>query len=467
MACHDNEEAIFDYRPLLRRAVSKVASQPPDGNEAPDLDSGICFHAIDDAEAFSRYGPGGYHPVVVGDRLDGRYRILNKLGHGSYSTVWLARDETLQRLVAVKVCTADARPRESEILHILNNFSEADGSNVSGPRMLPTLLSTFRVDGPNGTHTCLVTEVTRCSVVEAKRRSTSAPLMLPVARAIAAQLILAVDYLHQNGFVHGDLHLGNVLLKLPRESHFWSDEELLLQCGEPELEPVQTFDDQPIPSGVPSVATLPIWFPMGETNELTLSDAPIVLADFGESYRASQESKFTCCTPAHCRPPESRFEPTTPKSFSSDIWTLACAVWATLAQRPLFDVFWCTEDTATWMQVQTLGKLPDEWWEKWDARVNDFAEDGQPLRRDDSPVYTFDYQFEDAMQGGRRRYEMETMGSAEKEALLGMLRPMLAYKPEQRCSVRDVVASEWMTKYAMPEYERMRALEKKHLNYPD
>lgn len=190
-------------RPLLRRAVSKVASQPPDGNEAPDLDSGICFHAIDDAEAFSRYGPGGYHPVVVGDRLDGRYRILNKLGHGSYSTVWLARDETLQRLVAVKVCTADARPRESEILHILNNFSEADGSNVSGPRMLPTLLSTFRVDGPNGTHTCLVTEVTRCSVVEAKRRSTSAPLMLPVARAIAAQLILAVDYLHQNGFVHG------------------------------------------------------------------------------------------------------------------------------------------------------------------------------------------------------------------------------------------------------------------------
>ncbi|KID74804.1 SRSF protein kinase 1 [Metarhizium brunneum] len=438
--------------------MSKPATQTPDGSRTSESDSGVRFHAIDDAEPFYRYGPGGYHPVAIDDRLGGHYNVLQKLGHGSYSTVWLARDEVLQRLVAVKVCTADASPRESEILSLLRHPSQVDGDgndDALGRGMMPILLNTFHINGPHGTHTCLVTDVARCSVDEGKRRGFYAPLMLPVARAIAAQLILAVAYLHAKGFVHGDLHLGNVLLRLPQKFHLWSEEELLEHCGEPEQEPVQTFGDKPIPSGVPPVATLPVWFPMERIDKLPLSEADIVLADFGESYRPSQESKFECCTPVHFRPPESRFEPTKPKSFSSDIWTLACTVWATLAQRSLFEVFWGTEDDVTGMQVETLGKLPDEWWEKWDAHSEGFTEDGQLIRVEDGPMCTFDHQFEDTIQSGRRKLNMETMDSAEKEALLAMLRPMLAYRPEQRCSVNEVIGSEWMTRYAMPDYERM------------
>lgn len=166
----------------------------------------IRFDAIDDAEPFYRYSPGGYHPVAIGDRLGGHDRLLHKLGYGSYSTVWLARDETIQRLVAVKVCTADASPRESAILSLLRNPSGVDDHGDGGALrrgMIPALLDTFGIDGPHGTHTCLVTDVAPCSVNEAKRRGSYAPLMLPVARAIAAQLILAVAYLHGKGFVHG------------------------------------------------------------------------------------------------------------------------------------------------------------------------------------------------------------------------------------------------------------------------
>lgn len=228
-------------------------------------------------------------------------------------------------------------------------------------------------------------------------------------------------------------------------------------CGEPEIEPAQTLDDRPAPPGVPPVATLPVWFPKERINRLTLLDAHVVLADFGESYRPSQESTFESCVPVHSRPLESRFEPTKPKSLPSDIWSLACSVWAILAQRSLFEMFWCTEDSVTWMQVQALGKPPDEWWEKWDARSKDFTEEGQLLRPDDGPLYTFYYHLEDAMQEGRRRYRMETMGPAEKETLLATLRPMLAYRPEQRCSVEEVLGSEWMVKYALPDYEEMRA----------
>ena len=46
-----------------------------------------------EAEPLNRYRIGGYHPVHLGDTFkNDRYKILHKLGWGSYSTVWLARD---------------------------------------------------------------------------------------------------------------------------------------------------------------------------------------------------------------------------------------------------------------------------------------------------------------------------------------------------------------------------------------
>lgn len=40
-----------------------------------------------------RYSQGGYHPVNLGDTFkNGRYKIAHKLGHGGFSTVWVARD---------------------------------------------------------------------------------------------------------------------------------------------------------------------------------------------------------------------------------------------------------------------------------------------------------------------------------------------------------------------------------------
>ncbi|ATY66322.1 kinase domain [Cordyceps militaris] len=442
--------------PSSRRHMSKPASQSSDISKPSGPDTDIRFHAIDEVESMYRYGPGGYRPMAIGERLAGRYHVLNKLGHGSYSTVWLARDEAVQRLVAVKVCTADANLREPEILGFLGDLPEAD-SNVGawGQALIPALLDRFCIDGPNGTHTCLVSEPTRASLADAVYIGCNLPLPLPVARAIAAQIILAVAHLHDNGVVHGDLHLGNVLFKLPGKCHTWSDEELLASCGEPEEVKVIAFDNKPIPAGVPLVGNVPIWWPMSRVRKLSLVEAHIVLADFGESYRPSQETRLECHAPAPCCPPEARFEPTQPKSFPSDIWSLGCAVWSTLA-FPLFDSFMCDEDTVTKNQVETLGKLPDEWWKRWDARVGAFTEDGQPIRTTEDPVRTFDYQFEYGMQSTRKSLKMETASLAEKEALLAIMRPMLAYRPEERCDVGEILNSEWMTRYAMPDYKRMR-----------
>ena len=43
-------------------------------------------------EGKSAYRPGGFHPVYIGDVYNDRYKVLNKIGYGVYSTVWLVRD---------------------------------------------------------------------------------------------------------------------------------------------------------------------------------------------------------------------------------------------------------------------------------------------------------------------------------------------------------------------------------------
>ena len=67
-------------------AVSDVSGSP--------LKPWDFYFSPEEAEAVESYQPGGYHPVHLGDRYNGQglYKILHKLGFGSYATVWLAKD---------------------------------------------------------------------------------------------------------------------------------------------------------------------------------------------------------------------------------------------------------------------------------------------------------------------------------------------------------------------------------------
>ena len=54
------------------------------------LSSSIEYRWIDGVERLELYEPGGYHPVMIDDLLHNRYRVVDKLGFGGYSTIWLA-----------------------------------------------------------------------------------------------------------------------------------------------------------------------------------------------------------------------------------------------------------------------------------------------------------------------------------------------------------------------------------------
>lgn len=143
---------------------------------------------------------------MIGDCLSDRYDVVHKLGFGTYSTTWLARDRKTKKYVAIKVNVADADMQESKILGSLA-LSNLNDEGHPGKVLIPQVLDKFLVDGPNGRHRCLVTEPGMMSLAEAKDASYCRLFELPVAKAITAQVIQAVAFLHHRGIVHAGMYI--------------------------------------------------------------------------------------------------------------------------------------------------------------------------------------------------------------------------------------------------------------------
>lgn len=108
----------------------------------------VLYEPIEDVERMEYYRAGGYHSVTIGDSFHDRYRVVHKLGHGTYSTIWLARDERSNIYVAVKVCMADSNSLE---IDVLSKLSKPQQSSDMGRTMLPSIWDIFNIHGPTST----------------------------------------------------------------------------------------------------------------------------------------------------------------------------------------------------------------------------------------------------------------------------------------------------------------------------
>jgi serine/threonine protein kinase len=128
---------------------------------------------------------------------------VNKLGHGTFSTAWLAIDDKTSEYVAVKVGTTDADLAEADVLSQLKEGASSAANSKDRPPLIPNVLDRIHLTGPNGTHPCLVTLPARCTLREAKEASGSCLFQLDVARSLAVQLVMAVSIVHPKGYTHG------------------------------------------------------------------------------------------------------------------------------------------------------------------------------------------------------------------------------------------------------------------------
>ncbi|KAF4499187.1 CMGC SRPK kinase [Fusarium agapanthi] len=107
---------------------------------------------ISDTEEPEFYRKDGFHPIHIGDHLDGgRYRIVHKLGHGGFSVVWLAYDSLESIWVALKIVAAsDSSLVEEKAVMCHSIISKMDDERFV------TYKRFFHIEGPNGRHLCLV-----------------------------------------------------------------------------------------------------------------------------------------------------------------------------------------------------------------------------------------------------------------------------------------------------------------------
>ena len=161
----------------------------------------------DSVESLEDYGPGGYHPVHLGDKFsNGRYEVVHKLGYGGYSIVWLCQDLQEQRYVSLKIAVSGLCGPEQQKLHELDIYHALQNGSKEHPgkRFVVSLLDAFIHNGPNGRHRCFVFPVALNNVAAAKAASTDDSCMFPsqIARSIATQLLLGLSYTHACGIVH-------------------------------------------------------------------------------------------------------------------------------------------------------------------------------------------------------------------------------------------------------------------------
>jgi serine/threonine-protein kinase SRPK3 len=155
------------------------------------------------------YRTGGFHPVHLSDVFKkGRYTVIHKLGHGGFATVWLARDGIRQRYVALKILAARLSRDcpEIETLRRLRNSEDHEGK----PYVM-SLLDHFWIDGPNGKHLCVVSEVAGTSIKQFNEcpgfKSGTRRLKAKLARNVALQAAKGLAFIHFTGTVHGGRYL--------------------------------------------------------------------------------------------------------------------------------------------------------------------------------------------------------------------------------------------------------------------
>ena len=145
---------------------------------------------------------GQINPGLI---VAGRYRLLRKLGQGGMGTVWSARNELIDREVAIKMMRPEAAANPVSLQRF---FTEA---KASGRLRHPNITEIFDLGQAEDGSPFLVLELLTGEPLDSVLRRV--PALAPVQTLLLGRSIAAgLNVAHAKGIVHRDLKPANIYL---------------------------------------------------------------------------------------------------------------------------------------------------------------------------------------------------------------------------------------------------------------
>jgi hypothetical protein len=147
-------------------------------------------------------------PLQPGGLLARRYRLIDNIGAGGMSVIWRARDEVLDRVVAIKVL-APSLAADAKFRDMVREEARAAAQLVH-PHV--TAVHDYGEEiAPDGTVTAFVV-MELLSGEELEARLTEGPLPWAEAVETCAQVAEALAAAHRLGIVHRDVTPANIMM---------------------------------------------------------------------------------------------------------------------------------------------------------------------------------------------------------------------------------------------------------------
>ncbi|VAI47576.1 unnamed protein product [Triticum turgidum subsp. durum] len=343
----------------------------------------------------------GHYVFTLGENLTPRYRILSKMGEGTFGQVLECWDLENQESVAIKIVRSLQKYREAAMIEIdvLQRLGKHD---FTGSRCVQ-IRNWF--DYRN--HICIVFEKLGPSLYDFLRKNSYRSFPIDLVREFARQILESVTFMHDLRLIHTDLKPENILLVSP--------------------DTIKVHDYK-IPIRPPKDGSV--------FKNLPKSSA-IKLIDFGSTTFDHQDHNYVVST-RHYRAPEVILG--LGWNYPCDLWSVGCILVELCSGEALFQTHENLEHLA--MMEKVLGPLPKHMIARADRRAEKYFRRGLRL---------------DWPEGAASRESMKAvwklprlqnlvMQHVDHSAgdLIDLLQGLLRYDPDERLKSLRIRGMQWL-----------------------
>ncbi|POS76289.1 serine/threonine protein kinase [Diaporthe helianthi] len=412
---------------------SDIGVTGPGETAVTEQRSGVTVtESSDIEEGRDAYQPGGFHPVYIGDIYADKYEVMSKIGYGRYSTVWLVKDLSKppndeHQFRALKVLSADCYGQDNPIFEkeILTHLGDGN-RKLMGYKYICHLVDDFELEGPNGSHVCLVLELMGETLLSFGVWFKEFMVPTTIMRKFSLQLVAALDFAHESGVIHTDIKPDNIFVKV-RDVHRIETEYLV-----EEPIPQQNKDEEQY-TPIRSRSLRKCYFGDDPTRLIELD---VALGDWGVSSWADKHLTENI-QPVALRAPEVLIR--APWDTNVDWWNLGAVIFEVYRSICMFDGgappdghYEVREHLAE--IVDLFGPFPKRLLEKGDAAIREWFDDGGRIK-DYEPM-------------GRPPLESETflpgLDQTTRDVFGSFLRAMMKIDPGERPIPGELVQQPWL-----------------------